>query len=162
MDLVESDKDATVEETTTRRVTDARPNNQPAGLAWLRALSMILVAIILVVLIVLFARWVYHKVNHQTVKAPGISTTSTPSTSSTKANPESGAASSGSSSSNSGQSSSSNTATNKPSSSSSTPTNQTGQLPNNGPGNVATVFVGASLIAGGAHYVITTRRSKQI
>lgn len=150
MDLVEPEK-KDLEESEPRRVTEVRPNNQPAGLAWLRALSMILVAIILVVLIVLFARWVYHKAHHSDIQTKPA--TSQQQSGASSSSTEQGQSSGGSSSNNSSSSSPTNT-NNTPPSSGNTPN----QLPNNGPGNVAAVFVGTSLAAAGLHYVITSRR----
>ncbi|OGL35220.1 hypothetical protein A3F65_04230 [Candidatus Saccharibacteria bacterium RIFCSPHIGHO2_12_FULL_47_16b] len=38
-------------------------------------------------------------------------------------------------------------------------TSQTSQLPNNGPGDIAAIFVGTAIAIGGLHYVISLRRS---
>ncbi len=119
------------------------------GLAWVRLVLTIFAAIVLIVLIVMLARWIYHKTHHKTVTVPTTSqtapvkSTSTPTTSAPTSNTNSSA------------SQPTNTSTTP--TTSTTPVNST-QITNTGPGNVAGLFVGASLAAAGLHYIISLRR----
>lgn len=117
------------------------------GQSVLQLIIMVAVGIILVVLLVLFARWVYHKAHHVT------QTTNTSSNQAVRSfdNPGSSQPANNSQpSTNSGSSSSG--------SNSSAATTQNGPLPNSGPGNVAAIFAGSALAAAGLHYIISLRR----
>jgi cytoskeletal protein RodZ len=122
--------------------TETERVNPPAVIRWI---FLIIIVLIIAFLILLLARWVYHKVHHKS--APAVSTSQQSGTSSNQsAQSGTNQQSSGTSGSNGTSSTSGNTATpNK-------------NLPNNGPGNVAGVFVASSLAAGGLHYIYRLRR----
>jgi len=125
------------------------------GQSLLRTLAAILVGLVLIVLIVLLARWIYHKTHHAVVTAP-TTTLRTPASSS--ANTSSGAQPANNSATVGPQ-----TATTSPSTSG-TPAPTTGstgtkQITNTGPGETAAIFVGASLAAASLHYIVSLRRS---
>jgi hypothetical protein len=118
------------------------------GQSIVRILASILVGLILIVLIVLLARWIYHKAHHASETTPPPSTTlKVPSNTSNKntgaSRPSSGTP----------QTASPNNSPNPPASSS---TNQ--QLTNTGPGDIAAIFVGTTLAAAGLHYILSLRR----
>jgi len=125
------------------------------GQAWARLAAAIVLGVILIVLIVLLARWIYHKAHNHA--SPSTSTSqntpslsannksASPTPNSNSSNPSGGASSS--SSSNTSSNSARNNTTTSPS-----------QITNTGPGDVAAIFVGASLVAGGLHYLISVRR----
>jgi hypothetical protein len=134
------------------RYKKAEPEDKPGhGQAWLRLLAAIIIGLVLVVLIVLLARWVYHKSHHKVVPVPA---TSQKAPASSPNNSAAGAQPSGGSSTPSG--SSSNSASNNPSSSNPSPSSP--KITNTGPGDVAAIFVGTSLAAAGLHYLISVRR----
>jgi ABC-type Fe3+-siderophore transport system permease subunit len=116
------------------------------GQSILQTIIMVIGGIILVILLVLFARWLYHKVHHNdqistsgTVQAPENPSGSSQPGANTLPSPQN-SPSSGSSS-NSGSSS------------------QNGKvITNTGPGNVAAIFAGTTLAAAGLHYIISLRR----
>jgi cytoskeletal protein RodZ len=115
------------------------------GQSIIQILAAVLAGLILIVLIVLLARWIYHKAHHASVATPTPSTSQkTPATSYN--NHTSGAQPS--------SSSSSAPATNNPASSA--PSNT--QITNTGPGDVAAIFAGVTLAAAGLHYIISLRR----
>jgi cytoskeletal protein RodZ len=127
-------------------------NREEHGQTWLRTLVSILVGLILIVLIVFLARWIYHKAHNSSV------TVTTPPTSQNAPAP---------SSNNTSGSQPANTkpataapATTPPngSASSPAPAAANSNLPNSGPGAVAAIFAGTSLAAAGLHYVINLRR----
>jgi cytoskeletal protein RodZ len=117
------------------------------GQSLLRTLAAILVGLILIVLIVLLARWIYHKTHHAVTPTPA--TSSQQSAASSSAKNESGAQPAPSQS----AGTSSNPSTPATGSSSGTK-----QITNTGPGETAAIFVGASLAAAGLHYIVTVRR----
>jgi uncharacterized membrane protein YgcG len=138
---------------------------------WVTLLVYIFLALVVAVLVVLAGRWVYHKVHNSNGPNPapvapqgtsqGI--TSPNSTNKSKSGTSSGNSSSGSS--NSGNSSPNNSSSNSSNSSNSSggkiaaPSPSPSNLPNNGPGDVAALFVGSSAVAAGLHYMIRTRRN---
>jgi hypothetical protein len=116
------------------------------GQSILQTIIMVIGGIILVILLVLFARWVYHKVHNNdqintsgTVQAPEYSSGSNQSGASTQPSTQ-----------------------NNPSSSSSSTSGSSSQngktITNTGPGNVVAVFAGTTLAAAGLHYIISLRR----
>ena len=118
------------------------------GQGIVRILASILVGLILIVLIVLLARWIYHKAHHASETTPTPSTTlKVPSASSNKntggSRPGSGTP---------------QTASPNNSSSASTPSATNQQITNTGPGDVAAIFVGTTLAAAGLHYILSVRR----
>ncbi len=112
---------------------------------WPVILMYIILAFVVALLVVLAGRWIYRTATHQTAK------TTKPGTSDNNKLPP--AAPTGNQQPGSG-------ATN--SSASSAPTagqNQTnGKLPNNGPGNVAAIFVGTAIVVGGLHFLYNLRK----
>jgi cytoskeletal protein RodZ len=120
------------------------------GQSLIQLFVMILGAIVLVILLVLFARWIYHKVHHNS--EPTSVTTSQQAKENESSNSQQGA---NSQSSNSSNSSGSN---NSGSSSSNSSGSSNNSLPNNGPGNVIAIFAGSTLAAAGLHYIISVRR----
>lgn len=116
-----------------------QPSKDSSGAAPIvRIIGLVIAGVVLVVLLVLAARWIYHKA-HQNNTKPTSTTKTTPAAPSTN-QPAQGAPTS--------------PGTTTPPSSSS----QNAQLPNNGPGDVAAIFIGSSLAAAGLHYIITIRR----
>lgn len=110
------------------------------GQTWVRLAAATVLAVILVILIVLLARWIYHKAHNHS--GPSTSTSqNTPAASVNNPPAASRPSSPDNSSSSSGSSKSSS-----------------GQITNTGPGDVAAIFIGASLAAGGLHYLISVRR----
>ncbi|HSW78798.1 MAG TPA: hypothetical protein VLF88_02165 [Candidatus Babeliales bacterium] len=144
--LIESDE----VETDTVPVREVSISNRPS---LLRMILFFLLAVVIVILFVLLARWIYHSVQDsgknptttssgQTTLSPNVSKEqSTQSQQNTQS---------------SGNVNAPTSPNNPTTGSSGTKTNNT--LPNNGPGDVAAVFVGASLAAGGLHYLIKVRR----
>jgi len=131
------------------RYPAAETASKEDGQTWVNTLATILIGIILVVLIVLFARWVYHKVHDNNNATENTGTLNvTNESNNTKKQP---AANTGPSSGNPGSSRSTPSAT--PGTE-----NPSGQLPNNGPGDVAAVFAGASAAGAAAHYAVSRRR----
>ena len=123
------------------------------GHSWVQVLGVIIAGVILVILLVLLARWVYHKSHNKVVRTP---TTSQSSETGSAVRPQSGAQSAAGASNNSASTNTSGSASNAQKSS--TTTSSSG-LPNTGAGNVAGLFVGASLTAAGLHYIVSVRRS---
>ena len=115
------------------------------GQAWLRLLAAILVGLVLVILIVLLARWIYHSTHHAAQTAINTTKQQAAKTSQKVTNGESQTTDNTSSSSSS-------------SGSSTTTTTNGGKITNTGPGNVLAVFVGSSLAAAGLHFIISVRR----
>jgi cytoskeletal protein RodZ len=165
VELIESDPNETgtlAEPEPRYQPVEVPPTKTEHGQTWLNTLVTILVGVILVVLIVLFARWVYHKV-HDNNQAAGpntgtlnVSPQSNPAGEQSKQKPsssKSGTSSSGGTSSGSSSSASSNSGT-------SASPNET--LPNNGPGDVAALFAGATLAAAGLHYIISLSRANKL
>ena len=148
MELIESERPQTtaLAEPEPRYHTASLPIEKTEhGHSLLRTLAAILVGLVLIVLIVLLARWIYHKAHHTSVVAPAPSTSrQTPATSSN--NNASGAAPS------SGNPSA--PAANTPSA----PSTGSSQITNTGPGDVAAIFVGTALAAAGLHYIISVRK----
>ena len=138
MELLDSGEDGVAERSD-------QPSPRPAehGHSLTQIIAVIVAGIVLILLLVLLGRWIYHKAHHPINLTPANS----------KQLPASPSGSSGSSSASKSQASS-----NKNSSGGNASTSQTGALPNSGPGNVAGIFAGASLAAGGLHYIISLRR----
>jgi cytoskeletal protein RodZ len=119
------------------------------GQTWLRTLVSILVGLILIVLIVLLARWIYHKAHHSSVAVnPPTTAQNSPATSSS--NTASGRPPA--------SSSSGTPATASPNNSASSSAAANSNLPNSGPGDVAAIFAGTALAATGLHYIVSLRR----
>ncbi len=108
-----------------------------------RILAWIIGILIVAFLIILFARWVYHKAHH-TVQTVPANTKQLPNRPSGTSNQK-------------GQNS--QTANNSSSSSNPSASSQNTNLPNSGPGQTMAIFAGASLSAAGIHYIITERRT---
>jgi len=120
------------------------------GQSIVRILASILVGLILVVLIVLFARWIYHKAHHASETTPPSTTSQqTPAASSNNNTNPARPSSSGSSAASNSSSSTGN-------STSSSSANQ--QITNTGPGDVAAIFAGVTFAAAGLHYIVSIRR----
>lgn len=103
----------------------------------LRIILAIVVIAILAFLILLFARWLYHKIHHSGTNTGG-TTLNVPTHSTDETNQP----------------------TVQPRPDNDTVTNSTpsSNLPNNGPGNVIGLFAGSAIAAGGLHYLISLRR----
>lgn len=147
-ELIEPDSEPVVErevvtdEPRTIPTREVRQFNSP-GL--LRGIILAIIAVIAVVLLILLARWIYHSVHNtsDTTPASGNLTVQSPGASRQTANP---------------QSSSSSNSSSSPSSAGQSSASAKSSLPNNGPGDVAAVFAGASLAAAGLHYIISLRK----
>lgn len=104
----------------------------------------ILAAFLVAIAVVWFGRWLYQKTTHKIPQpTPAANTNKVPAQPTN--NPPANSTSSGSST-NVSPGSGSNTATNS-------------QLPNSGPGDVVAIFIGASVVVGGLHYIYSLRRS---
>jgi cell division protein FtsN len=149
VELIDSEKDeSTPLAEPEQRYRPLTTEKNGRGQNWLRLLVAGLIGVILVILIVLFARWVYHKTHHKVQPAPTVSQ-NTPAKASNNNN-VSGAQPSNNSSSQSSGNPSNTTGT-------SGSTSNT-QITNTGPGDVAAIFAGTALAAAGLHYIISIRR----
>ncbi len=129
------------------------------GQTWVRLAAAIVLGVILIVLIVLLARWIYHKAhNHAEPNPPTSQNTPAVSSNNPPASPAPGSQPGSPSGSSSSSSSASNSSGSSSSSSSNAGKSTPSQITNTGPGDVAAIFVGASLVAGGLHYLISVRR----
>lgn len=126
--------------------TVAAHYEQEDGQSLVQTIIMVIGAIILVVLLVLFARWIYHKVHSDQTSTTGTSQ-SPLSTGSNQAQPGV----------NQQPARPSNPGTSNGTSPQSAP-NQNKTITNTGPGNVVAVFAGSTLAAAGLHYIISLRR----
>jgi cytoskeletal protein RodZ len=121
------------------------PHRREEGQSLVQTIIMVIGAIILVILLVLFARWLYHKVHNGDQSTTGGTTQL----------PESSSPQQSQSALNQQLDNQSNPSPNSGSSSS----NQNGKtITNTGPGNVAAIFAGSTLAAAGLHYIISLRR----
>lgn len=155
MELIENQpqEQAVLPEPEPRYHTEVLPvKHQEHGQAWLRTLVSILVGLILIVLIVLLARWIYHKAHHSSVTV-----TTPPTSQNSPAQSSSGAASGSQPASNTSRSGQPAPANNS-NPSAPAATNSSNNLPNSGPGDVAAVFAGTSLAVAGLHYIVSVRR----
>jgi cytoskeletal protein RodZ len=144
----------------------AKAKKDSSGQTWLRVLGLILLAAVVVALLVLFARWIYHTThknnsNQVTTNTPAQTPLSTNSSGqsgniSVPNNQNKSTTAGGSSSSTNNNNSSSQPTSSSPNA---VHPNNSSNLPNNGPGDVARIFIGASLAAAGLHYIVSLRRS---
>lgn len=123
-------------------------NGNGNGRQWLRIVALILLAAVIIFLLVLLARWIYHEVHGGTQTKTG--------TSQEQKKGQSGNSSSGAS--DQGSPAALPGGTSGGANNSNTGSNNQASLPNNGPGDVAAIFVGASLAAAGLHYIVSLRR----
>jgi cytoskeletal protein RodZ len=154
VELIQSEQPKVEVEPEPRYHTASLPANKTEhGQTWLRILVAILVGLVLVVLIVLLARWIYHKSHHA---VEGTSNTSQQSAAKSSAKNASGAqpATKGSGASQPAGNSSGSAAT-RPSTNSTSPNSQ---ITNTGPGDIAAIFISTSLAAAGLHYIVNIRR----
>jgi uncharacterized membrane protein YgcG len=128
--------------------TDVETSGVPTLLRWL---GWILAVAVIAVLLVFFARWLYHATHHAANPAPATSHQKSPASSSQSktsgSQPANGTSSGGASSSSSGS----------PAGSSSGASSNS-QITNTGPGNVVAVFAISSLATAGLHFIISLRR----
>jgi hypothetical protein len=154
MELIESETESQgpLPEPELRPKTAALPiEKNQRGQTWLRILAAILIGLVLVVLIVLLARWIYHKSHHSV---------QTPPATSLKSGDQSNLKVSGGDQS---QDISGSTSKTGSSNASTPPSNSPGspQITNTGPGDVVAMFVGTSLAAAGLHFIVSLRRQTQ-
>ena len=148
MELIEDEKEVNgvLPEPEPRYHTATLPEGRTEhGQSLVRLAVAIVAGIILIILIVLLARWIYHAAHNSEPTPTPAPSVSTPATSNTDQNQPS--------SSNSGSAPTASP-NNQPAASSSSQT----KLPNNGPGDVIGIFIGASLAAAGLHYIVSLRR----
>jgi hypothetical protein len=146
-DLIQEDPEdhsLVLTEPVARENTLPSRNDEEDGQSLVQTIVMIIGGIILVILLVLFARWIYHAVHHSDqTNTVGINQApqepSSPSTQSGNNQP----------SNNTGNSGSSNSST------------QNQPITNTGPGNVAAIFAGSTLAAAGLHYIISLRKQSR-
>lgn len=108
---------------------------------WPVLLVYTILALLVAVMVVFAGRWIYRKTTNHTAKTTTTNQGNVPAAPPT------------------------NTESNNPTNSNSTgaegkPITTNGQLPNNGPGDVVAIFVGATLVVGGLHYLYGLRRQK--
>lgn len=152
MDLIQSEQENVPVEAEPRYVskTASLPAEKTEhGQAWLRILVISLATIVIIVLIVLFSRWVYQKINQKDQPAPA-ATQQTPAESSRNAQEDSQPAG------NAGGGSGPSTT---PQANPNTPGANSPPIANTGPGDVVAIFVGTTLAAGGLHYLISMRKN---
>lgn len=146
---------------------------------WLTLILYIILAFAIAAVVVLAARWVYHKAHHingantisttsqsSTQKTPVQSSPSSSASNSASSAPSVGSStnksgstnSSGSGSQSSGSSPSNSSGNAQPKSGNTSMTPQTATLPNNGPGDVIALFALSSLGGAGLHYILRQRR----
>lgn len=133
-----------------KTVVETQPTepDYDGGRNWLRLVGMVIAAIIIAILLIFAARWIYNAITDNDSRQPGTGqkadddklptrpdeekdkTVSQPSTSSTNTGTQPG----------------------------SQPAATSGQLPNSGPANVAAVFAGSSLAGASLHYIISRKR----
>jgi cytoskeletal protein RodZ len=156
--------------------------DQNSGRRIVALIIYIILALAVAVLVVLAGRWIYHKVSNnsgptptavtpqatnsgnKTSPSPATPATPPPSASSKTRNSNQNK-SNNSTGSSSGSSSSGSSANGKSTTPSPTtqPSPQPTSLPNNGPGEVAALFIGTSVVAAGLHYAVATwpKRTQQ-
>lgn len=137
-----------VEPTPPVTIEDIASLEERRGRRWLMLIVYFLMALAVAILVVFGGRWAYRAITDKDKKPP---TTEQPSGSGTQPAPTAPPAAP------------TPTPTPTPSPSPTTPTPpsspQTTQLPDNGPGNIAILFVGVALVTGGLHYIYSLRRS---
>ncbi len=121
-----------------------------AGLPYWRKVLAVLIIFVILVLLFLAGRGIYHKFHHTAAPANPPTAVNQPPQQSGAKSPSS--APSGSGNQKSGVGSSETPPTNV--------SGKSGQLPNSGPGDVMALFTGTSLTAAGLHYFVTQRRNK--
>jgi hypothetical protein len=141
LEAAETDKDELIESPAETEPVVVTHRTAPP---LLRILAWIIGVAIIAFLIVLLARWIYHKSHHAVQPAPAV----------TKKLP----ASSNSSNKTPARPQTSTPAPSSPSPSNSAPPNS--NLPNSGPGQTAAIFASTSLAAAGIHYIVASRRSR--
>lgn len=120
------------------------------GRNFVRLAGMIAAALIVALLLIFGARWIYNAVfdnSQESGTGPADENVITPPASEEKTAPEGGTGSPAAP----GQSGT-------PAPAQQTPRTGSTQLPNSGPGQVAALFAGSSLAGAGVHYLITSRR----
>lgn len=127
---------------TERPLTAIREEIHRVRPSFWRGLIGVLAVLIIAFLLILLARWIYHATHHH---SKNVSSTSqeAPANSSQNKSP-------------SGQNSTGN---NSSSNSSSSPSSNNSQITNTGPGDTVAIFVVASVVAGGAHYMVRRRQT---
>jgi len=118
--------------------------------SFLRWLAGIVVVVVLAFLIILLARWIYHVSHHNAKPAPA-------NTKKLPTQPSGSLKNQAAQKPQSGQPNSGGASTSGSSNSSNSPNSN---LPNSGPGDVAAIFVGSGLAAGGLHFIWSVRRSR--
>lgn len=113
---------------------------------WLVLIFYFLMALAIAILVVFGGRWVYRAITHKnkpttTHQPAGNNVPQQPTAPSTPTTPT--------------------TPTTTPQQGTTAPsqTSQTSRLPDNGPGNIASIFIGTAVIVGGLHYMISLRRA---
>jgi len=107
-------------------------------LNWPVIMELVAATLVIAILLTLAGRWAYHSWHGNGVVPAPASTKNLP-------QPPSGSTNSGTSTSGSLSNNSSTSSAN-------------GQMPNTGPGNIATIFLASSFAAGSLHYVYTRRK----
>lgn len=118
------------------------------GRRWLMLIVYFLMALAVAILVVVGGRWIYRSVTDKNEPAP-TTTTNQPAGQNVPQAP--------------GASQPPQSPDSQPSDSGTAPApgqgnTQAGQLPDNGPGNIAALFVGVALVTGGLHYIYSLRR----
>lgn len=123
------------------------------GRRWPTVIGYMLAALLVAIAVVYLGRWIYHKTTHRSTITPAANSNKVPAVPTGAATPNQSQPST-TANPNLGTNSNSSTSQNQTS-----PSTAPGQLPNNGPGDVVAIFLGASLIFGGLHYLLSIRRS---
>ena len=160
---------ALLRQSTTSELPDSQVeyNEESTAKRWVTLLIYIVLALAVAVLVVLAGRWVYHKVHNTSGSNPvpvAPQGTSQGVISPNDTNKSQSGSSSGSSGSGGSKSNNSNSTNNTNNSGGTTarPSPSPDNLPNNGPGDVAALFVGSSLVASGLHYIVSQRRASRL
>lgn len=148
MELIESEdkEQGALPEPEPRHKSEPPAKDSGSGQAVVRIVALVLAAIIIVILLIILARWIYHVAHHNS--APAASNSS-----SANKQPALPGAQSGARGTPAGG--------NKPSANSKTAPAGGGKIADTGPGDVAGLFIGATLAAAALHFIISVRR-KQI
>lgn len=128
--------------------TEPTEPDYDGGRNWLRLVGMVIVAIIIAILLIFAARWIYNAITDNDARRPGTGQQADDDELPTRPGEEKNKTDS------KPVTSSTNTGTQP----GSQPSGTSGQLPNSGPAHVAAVFAGSSLAGASLHYILSRKR----
>lgn len=138
-----------------KTVVETQPTepDYDGGRNWLRLIGMILAAIIIAILLIFAARWIYNAITDNDSRQPGTGQQADDDKLPTRPGEEKSKTED-----NKTGSQPKTSGTNTGAQPGSQPTGTSGQLPNSGPAHVAAVFAGSSLAGASLHYLISRKR----